>query len=160
MRLAVVLASLTVGALIQSALAADPPEAAATPGKVASEPVQAPAPAATTATPPVSASSTSAPATALSTTRAVDDSDAARLEQRMHARGFMTRMQNGEKIFCRREQVLGTRLGGALHCMHEDEARADEDRLQGDEERQRQRMMGACVPSGSVGGKQTFSCGG
>jgi len=93
-------------------------------------------------------------------TPAQPDSDAVRLEKRMRSRGYTTRMQDGEKIFCRREQVLGTRLGGALHCMHEDEARADEDRLQGEEERQRQRMMGSCVPNGTVGGKATFNCGG
>jgi hypothetical protein len=78
-----------------------------------------------------------------------------RLEKRMRARGYMTRMENGEKIFCRREQVLGTRLGGALHCMHEDEARANDDLLQGDEERRRQQMQGSCVQSG-----KTVSCGG
>jgi hypothetical protein len=158
MRLAAVLASLSIAA-IHPALAADPPGEAAAKSTDAAATVQAPVAAPTPDSPPANATSTSATSNAPTAVPVQADSNAARLEKRMRARGFATQMQNGEKIFCRREAVLGTRLGGALHCMHEDEARADLDRLEGDEEHQRQRMLGLCVPSGSVGGKQSFNCG-
>ena len=75
----------------------------------------------------------------------------------MHAKGYTTRMESGEKVFCRREQVLGSRIGGALHCMHEDEARAS--LIQNDEEQFRQRMMVGCVPSHTPNGQPMANCG-
>jgi len=87
------------------------------------------------------------------------DSDALRLEKRMHSRGYATRMQNGEKLFCRREEVLGTRLGGSLHCMTTGEARANEARETQDEELLRQRLMQSCLRSGNKGTKVIVNCG-
>jgi|GEM_PF-1854805 len=91
--------------------------------------------------------------------RADADSDALRLEKRMHSRGYATRVQNGEKLFCRREEVLGTRLGGSLHCMTAGEARANEAREEMDEELLRQRVMQSCLRSGNQGTKVIVNCG-
>ena len=177
MRLAALLACLTIAG-IHPAPAADPPEAPGASGKEAPAAVQAPVgalPVSTTpatatpdtaaaetvasgtVTPATAASAMATPATATATaanntsaaTASDADSDAARLEKRMVARGFRTRMENGEKFFCRREEVLGTRLGGALHCMNAAEARAYEGRVQQEEEQLRQRLnSGACINSG------------
>ncbi len=32
------------------------------------------------------------------------------------AEGYKPEMRNGEKVFCRREQTLGSRLSEAKHC--------------------------------------------
>jgi hypothetical protein len=100
-----------------------------------------------------------AAATAPTAGHADSDSDELRLEKRMHGKGYVTRIQSGEKFFCRREQVLGTRLGGSLRCMTAAEARVNEQRQQQDEELLRQRVMQSCLRSGSQGGKVVVTCG-
>jgi len=37
-------------------------------------------------------------------------------EKRLIAQGYKPEMLNGQKVFCRREQTLGSRLGEAKHC--------------------------------------------
>jgi hypothetical protein len=37
-------------------------------------------------------------------------------EKHLIALGYKPEMRNGEKVFCRREQTLGSRLGEAKHC--------------------------------------------
>jgi len=37
-------------------------------------------------------------------------------ERRLIAQGYKPEMRNGEKVFCRRDQTLGSRLGEAKHC--------------------------------------------
>lgn len=37
-------------------------------------------------------------------------------EKRLIGLGYKPEMQNGEKVFCRREQTLGSRLGETKHC--------------------------------------------
>ena len=37
-------------------------------------------------------------------------------EKRLLAQGYKAQMRNGEKVFCRREEQMGTRLGGRLIC--------------------------------------------
>jgi hypothetical protein len=59
-------------------------------------------------------------------------------------------MKNGEKVFCRREDVIGSRLGGNLMCMTLDEARATENEAQNDVEHL-QRLIKPCVGGGSKG---------
>ena len=163
MRLAALLASVAIAA-IHPALAADPPAAPATPVSETPAQVRSPvaAPAAeappATATATATATSASPAATAPAASAAPEDNDAAQLERRMRARGYTTHMENGEKVFCRREQVLGSRLGGAMHCMHPDEARAN--LIQNDEEQLRQRMMMGCVPSHTSNGTPVANCGG
>jgi hypothetical protein len=150
------LGCLSVAAL-HSALAADPPPAPAASTTDASASVQTPA---APATPAKDASaSMQAPApTAPSTTTAATapaakpatDSDDAQLERSLHAKGYTMRMQNGEKVYCRREDVIGSRLGGALHCMTLDEARVNEERARLDAERM-QRVVAPCIATGTRG---------
>ena len=83
------------------------------------------------------------------------DSDLALLEKQLHSHGYKTRMQNGEKMFCRREEVLGTRLGGALHCMTVAEERVHEKQLEQEEEQARQQLMRLCI----MGGTGKVNCG-
>lgn len=155
MRLAAVLACLTVAA-IHPALAVDPPGASATPARDVPSAEQTPA--ATTDSSATTETATPSAASAPAESKAADDpSDEVRLEKRLHARGYTTRMRNGEKVFCRHEEVLGTRLGGALHCMTADEARANEKREQQDIELLRQRVMGSCLMNGNG---RSANCGG
>jgi hypothetical protein len=69
-------------------------------------------------------------------------------------------MQNGEKMFCRREEVLGTRLGGSLHCMTANEARVNDERMQREQEELMHRLgQQACLFNGMVNGRPTVNCG-
>jgi hypothetical protein len=148
MRLAAVLACLSVAAIHPALAAGDPPAPPATPAQDESA-EQAPTAAPTTDSAPAAEKPTSATATAPATAPADADAEAARVEKRMHARGYTTRMRNGEKVFCKREEVLGSRLSGAVHCMTADEARVNESRMQQEEELLRQKVMGSCVPNGT-----------
>ena len=64
-------------------------------------------PAATATTPDAQAS----PASAATAKPAVDPE-----ERRLIGMGYKPEMRHGEKVFCRREQTLGSRLGEAKHC--------------------------------------------
>jgi len=37
-------------------------------------------------------------------------------EKRLISQGYKPEMRDGQKVFCRREQTLGSRLGEARHC--------------------------------------------
>ena len=37
-------------------------------------------------------------------------------EKRLIAQGYRPEMRNGEKVFCRRDEELGSRLSGVKHC--------------------------------------------
>jgi hypothetical protein len=138
MRLAVILASLTVGSSYQAA--ADPPAAAATPTTEAPSSVQSSAASPTT---PVPSAAPTAPVAAAA------DAEA-RLEKRLLGQGYRAYMQNGEKVFCRRAEVMGSRLGGRLICMTVVEARAYENEAQNDVEHLQQ-LVKPCLPSGGKG---------
>jgi len=168
-----VLACLTVAA-IHPALAADPQEAPAASSKEAPVAVQAPVGAPTASSPPApatpvnptsaTAASATATATAASNTPAATapdaDSDAAQLEKRMRTKGFTTRIERGGKMFCRREGMIGTRLGGTLRCMNAAEARNYEQRVEQDQEQLRQRMMQSCLMNRMPNGQATgANCG-
>ena len=92
---ATVLACLGVGAA--SGALGDPP---------ASQPATAPPATAPPATTPSSATQTPAPAKP-----AVDPE-----EKRLIAQGYRAKMRHGEKVFCRTEPELGSRLGGKEIC--------------------------------------------
>ena len=111
MRFAVgVLICLNLGAV--SLAVADPsaPSPAPATGAPAAD---AAAPAVAPATPPASAPA-AAPATAAATSAAKSALDAD--EKHFISEGYKPEMRNGQKVFCRREQVLGSRLGEAKHC--------------------------------------------
>ncbi|TLZ47925.1 MAG: hypothetical protein E6K32_00125 [Gammaproteobacteria bacterium] len=104
---ATVLACLGAGAV--TVALADPSSpapqqpAAASSSSATAPPAAAPAPPATT---PSSATQTPAPAKP-----AVDPE-----EKRLLAQGYRAKMRHGEKIFCRTEPELGSRLGGKEIC--------------------------------------------
>ena len=70
-------------------------------------------PAATATTPGAQASPASAAAaTATAPVKPAVDPE----ERRLIGMGYKPEMRHGEKVFCRREEELGTRLGGVKHC--------------------------------------------
>jgi len=70
-------------------------------------------PAATATTPDAQASPASAAAaTATAPVKPAVDPE----ERRLIGMGYKPEMRHGEKVFCRREQTLGSRLGEAKHC--------------------------------------------
>jgi len=85
---------------------ADPPSQ--TPTQSAASPASpaSPASAASPATPPTAAAS--APH---ETPAAIDPR-----EKMLKARGYHLEMRNGEKFYCRSEEVMGSRLGGRKYC--------------------------------------------
>jgi predicted transglutaminase-like cysteine proteinase len=107
-----VLACVFAGA-VSMALAEDPPANNPTPPATASPA----APADTTAAPaPVAGAAKSnvtitAAATPPPAAPQVDQTD-----KHFLAEGYKIQMRNGEKKFCRREDQLGSRLGGAMTC--------------------------------------------
>jgi hypothetical protein len=110
MRLAAaLLASLGVGAL--SGALADPPSSPQE-QSAAAEPA-----AATTTTSTTEAATAKAAVTAPQTAPAAPTTASADPEEkRLRAMGYKMQMRNGEKVFCRREQVIGSRLEGKLIC--------------------------------------------
>ncbi len=105
------LACVFVGA-VSMAVAEDPPAdtinnavpAATAP---AGSPAAPPAPAA-------GATKSSETVTAAATPPAATEGDQA--AKHFLAEGYKMQMRNGQKVFCRREEQLGSRLGGALNC--------------------------------------------
>jgi hypothetical protein len=68
-------------------------------------PASAPAPAAASAAP---AAAAPVPTAAVITAPADDDL----LDKHLRSEGYKVEMRNGQKMYCRKEEVLGTRLGG------------------------------------------------
>jgi nucleoid-associated protein YgaU len=108
MRVVVVVGLLAcLGAGANIAFADDPPaapRAAATPA--------APAPA-TPAT-PAAAAQPAAAANAAEAAAGADDSNSK--ERHFLAEGYHLEMHHGQKMYCRKEEVLGTRLGAKSYC--------------------------------------------
>lgn len=110
------LAFLGVGGLVLAA--ADPapatqPERAATPAAVLSDSASPATSAATEALAPHAASSPAASQPAAPTAAAAALSAD---EQRLLNQGYRPQMRNGEKIYCRREAELGSRISSVQHC--------------------------------------------
>ena len=91
-------------------------------------------PAATAAPAATSTSSTSATATATSSNAATPSSPASAaagpakesdtaLEKRLTNSGYKSRMRNGQKVWCKQQGELGSRLGGQEVCGTPDELR-------------------------------------
>ena len=79
-----------------------------------------PAPATSTASPAADASeartSPSTPADSAHPTVVVSAAEIDQWEKHFLAEGYKIEMRNGDKYFCRREETLGSRLGGAKYC--------------------------------------------
>ena len=89
---------------------ADPSTPAPAPTATApSAPAASSAPTAAAATPTPAAPAK--PQAAAAVTPAVDPE-----EKRLRAQGYRVQMRHGEKVFCRNEEVLGSRLGGKMTC--------------------------------------------
>lgn len=111
-----VLAFLGAGRLTLTA-AADPapatqPERAAAPAAAVTES----APHATSAATGVSASSASSPAPSPPAAPKVAAPQLSAAEQRLVNLGYKPQMRNGEKIYCRREAPMGSRISSGQHC--------------------------------------------
>jgi hypothetical protein len=110
-----------------SAALADPvtppttPAATSAPAPSTAPKQAAPAPAAPaadakTATPAAVAKSATPAADAKSTVLVQGKAEQDALEKHFLSEGYKVEMHNGEKLFCRREEQLGSRLGGYKNC--------------------------------------------
>ena len=106
------LACLGAGAI--SLAIADPPAPTAS----------APAASAPTATPAAPVADTAK----VATTAAAPEMD--QLEKHLRAEGYVVRMKDGEKLFCKREEVLGSRLSAGMKCATAEALRVREDQDQ------------------------------
>jgi hypothetical protein len=95
---------------------------------------EASAPAATPATPasatPAAPAAAAHPATPAAADKANVEIDAAKmdqLEKHFLSEGYKIEMHNGEKYFCRREEQLGSRLGGQKQCQTAQQLKWTED---------------------------------
>ena|ERR1700683_1354901 len=102
---------------ISVAMAEDPPSApdtATSPTASASSPTQTPSAA------PANA------AKAVSTDAPVKADDSAVQERHFLSEGYKIEMRNGEKMYCRREEQMGSRLGGQKNCSTPQQLTANE----------------------------------
>jgi hypothetical protein len=129
--LAGALACLGAGA-VSLAIAEDPPAPAAS-APAASAPAAAPA-APSTDTAKVAA------------TAAAQEMD--QLEKHFRSEGYVVRMKDGEKLFCKREEVLGSRLSAGMKCATAEALRVREDQDQQAAERAQRAARTGTLPNG------------
>ncbi len=129
------LALLGAGGLSTS-LADTPASPEATPSATAPAPPTTTAPA---VSPPAAAA---AAPNAASTATAASEAAMAAQEKRLRSAGYKPEMQNGQKVWCRREGELGSRLGGQKVCGTPDELKLTVDQSQ-DAVRQTQKLYNA-----------------
>jgi len=130
------LACMAVGGI--SLALADP----STPASVPSPPSAPSAPTAPAAAAPMAAPATPAPATpqaapAAAATPAIDPE-----ERRLLAQGYRMQMRRGEKVFCRREEVLGSRLEGKMNCSTAQQLKSTQDQAQEAAQRLQRQNLG------------------
>jgi len=114
----ITLLTLLGAGVFTAALADTPADQAA-----ASPPAATAAPAATTSAPAMAASANAAPSSSASTTVSpAGESDAA-LEKRLTNSGYKSKIRNGQKVWCKQQGELGSRLGGQEVCATPDEWR-------------------------------------
>jgi len=75
-------------------------------------------------------------------------SNEVQLEKQLRAQGYSPQMHNGEKVFCRREVPLGSRLATVLNCVTATEAERIAKNARGDIEKV-QRKMNGCIMTGN-----------
>lgn len=111
MRLFVNRSSIAVLALLGSCVAlADPPPSSTAPAATAASAPAAATPAAPAQTP--AASPAASPAAVAAAKAADEDLEA----KRLIADGYKPEMHNGTKVWCRREEELGSRVSRQKHC--------------------------------------------
>jgi hypothetical protein len=133
-----VLALIGVGSIALAV--ADPPSAPA----ASSTPV-APAANAAASTPAASTAPAAAPATpaAAATGVTVSAQEESQMERHFRSEGYTVEMHNGQKMYCRKEQVLGSRLGGSSKtCTTEDQLKMNESQAQSDVSRTQHQWAG------------------
>jgi hypothetical protein len=113
------LAFLGVGSLALAA-AADPapatqPERPAASAAVVTDPAS-PATTAGPAPPPASSPAASPPAAAKAAAPKAAAPELSAYEQHLINLGYKPQVRNGEKVYCRREAALGSRISAAQHC--------------------------------------------
>jgi hypothetical protein len=89
---------------------------------VATPPAAAPAAAASSASATAPAAVAPAAATATVPAKPALNPD----EKLLISRGYKLEMHGGQKLFCRREQVLGSRLGEQKHCGTADQLKVNQ----------------------------------
>jgi len=82
-------------------------------------------PAATSPAPTTAAPVTPQAAPAAAATPTIDPE-----ERRLLAEGYRMQMRHGEKVFCRREEVLGSRLEGKMNCSTAQQLKTTRDQAQ------------------------------
>ncbi len=122
---------------VSTSLADAPASPEATPSATA------PAAPPTTSAPAVSPPAAAAAApNAASTATAASDAATSAQEKRLRSAGYKPEMQNGQKVWCRREGELGSRLGGQKVCGTADELKLTVDQSQ-EAVRQTQKLYNA-----------------
>ena len=96
---------------------ADPPAPASQPAPAASS---ATTPVATPVAPAAAASATTTTASVAASAKTALDAD----EKRLIAEGYKPEMRGGTKVYCKRAQVLGSRLGSPERCGTAEELKA------------------------------------
>ncbi len=100
------------------ALAEDPPPSttnnSASTAPAAAAPSAAPATTPDSPAPVAGATKSAVTVTAAATPPAAPEVD--QTDRHFLAEGYKMQMRNGQKVFCRREEQLGSRLGGAMTC--------------------------------------------
>jgi len=105
------------------------------------DPPAASAPAASTPAPAAEAPKTDAAA------KPAADMD--QLEKHFRAEGYQVRMKDGEKLFCKREEVLGSRLSAGMKCATVEALKAREDQDQQSAERAQRAARTGTLPGGN-----------
>jgi len=124
MRFAVRVLAGVVGAGAVSLALADP---STTAPDTTTAPAAATASAATATTPGAQASpAPSATSAATAPAKPAIDPE----EKRLIAMGYKPEMRNGAKVFCRREQTLGSRLAEAKHCASAEQLKISQEETQ------------------------------
>ena len=121
-----------LGAGAMSLAIADPPSAPAAATAADGAKAAAPANAATSAKPATPAATEIDP-----------------LEKHFRAEGYQVRMKDGEKLFCKHEEVLGSRLSGSVKCATLEALKAREDADQAAAERAQRNARTGNLPGGN-----------
>jgi hypothetical protein len=100
------------------------------------------------AAPPASNATPATPAAAAAAPAAKQDVKADANEKHLLAEGYKSEMRNGDKVFCRKEELLGSRLGGKKVCDTADNLVAREDMDKANAERTERQGRSGVIPGG------------